>query len=143
MSTLRKTGAGYDYRDSIKDKFVRAGIDDIASRLQNVMALGNYAANGQPDPPPAPTAMQAQAQNGLITVSISHSNPPAGTKWVFQYSSDPLFAAPISTTLDHPIWQQYLPGQKLYMRVAAKFSASPQSPWVYLGSANSPQVVNS
>jgi hypothetical protein len=144
MSTLNQKGASYSNRAYIlgKDRLLVEALDDIASPVQAILIQGNFGRDGTPDPPSAPTALQASALNGLFTVTIVHPNAPAGTQWRLQYSSSPNFTNPIDVGLLHPNWQASLPQQVLYFRAAAKFSASAQSAWTYLGSSAKPIAVS-
>ena len=141
---LSQKGANYKNRALLlnRDRLLAEALDDIASQAQSSLTQGNFGKNGTPNPPSAPTAIQAKSQAGLFTVSIVHRAAPAGTTWRLQYSTSPQFTNPIDVGLVHPVWQGYVPNQKLYFRAAAKFPASAQSAWTYLGSSASPVTAN-
>lgn len=136
---LAQKGADYDYRDHIDDPHVKGALDDIASKLQAVILQGNYGPKGIPQPPSTPSALQVSVLGSLFSATIVHQNAPLGTRWILQYSTSPSFANPISEELGTMTWQKSLPSQALYLRVAAKFPASAQTPWVYAGSSSNPQ----
>jgi len=142
-----QTGATYRNRAFILaqgrfGQLLADALDDIASQAQATQKQGNFAKAGTPSPPSAPTAVQGAVANRVFTVNVIHANAPAGTQWVLQYSlNDSQFgdANTITETLMHPQWQKYLPNGVIYLRAAAKFQASDQSAWVYLGGSAAPQ----
>jgi hypothetical protein len=144
---LSQTGATYRNRAYILaqgrfGQLIADALDDIASQAQATQRQGNFSKAGTPSPPSAPTAVQGAVANRVFTASIIHPNSPKGTQWVLQYSlNDPQFGDTntITETLMHPVWQKYLPNGTVFIRAAAKFQASEQSAWVYLGSSASPQ----
>jgi hypothetical protein len=143
---LSQKGASYKNQAYIRqlDPKLAEALDDIASQTQTIMTQGNFGKTGTPPAPSAPTAVSAKALNGVFTATINHPNAPAGTTWVFQYSTSSQFTddSTITTTLAHPVWQASLPQQKLYFRAAAKTGSSPQSAWTYFGSGANPVAVS-
>lgn len=141
---LSQKGANYKNRAHIqnRDRHLAEALDDIASQAQALATQGNFSKSGTPAPPSAPTAVQAIAANSLFTVNIVHPNAPPGTTWVLQYSTSPQFQSPFTVGLLHPEWQGSLPNQVLHFRAAAKFPASAQSAWTYLGSSAKPISVS-
>lgn len=140
---LSQTGANYKNRAHIlsRDRLLAEALDDIMSKAQASLNQGNFSQNGTPAPPSTPTAISVAAKMGLFTVSIQHPKAPAGTQWVLQYADNLQFNDPITVGLLHPSWQQSLPNQVLFFRAAAKFPASAQTPWVYLGSSAKPTSI--
>jgi len=142
---LSQKGAGYPYRDHIKDEWVRAAHDDHASKIQAILDQGNFGTDGVAQPPSAPAQLGISVSAGLFTVNIVHNKPPMGVRYVLQHATTPNFQAPVSeelgTTPNIPTTvQRYLP-QKFYWRVAAKFPASTLTPWVYFGSPTAPILI--
>ena len=144
---LSQKGAGYDRREHIADPYVREALDDLASQTQAIRTQGNFGAKGIVSPPTAPAALSVSVSAaGIYTANVLHKNPPTGTRYVLQYSTSPNFSNPVSEELGAnpgiPItWQKSLPGQKLSFRVAAKFSASDLTAWVYFGTSASPMQI--
>jgi hypothetical protein len=137
---LSQTGANYKNRAHIlsRDRLLADALDDIMSTAQASLNQGNFSKNGTPEPPSSPSGISVTAKMGLFTVAILHPKAPAGTQWVLQYADNPQFQNPITVGLLHPSWQQSLPQQVLFFRAAAKFAASAQTPWVYLGTSAKP-----
>lgn len=139
---LSQKGAGYDYRDKIKDQYVRDSLDHLASQIQAVVTQGNFSKKGIPTPPSSPTAINVTAVNGLRTVNIVHPNPVSGIRWHLQYATDPNFTNPILVDLGESLTHEiYRPTGMIYIRAAAKFIASDRSQWIYFGNAASPTPV--
>lgn len=139
---LTQQGAIYERRAHIKDQHALAAFDDLASQIAAVRNQGNFGKDGVIEPPHAPTLLLVTVQAGIYTATITHSEAPAGTNWRLEYSRTPDFKSPIKIDLgDSPNWENYLPNQKLYFRVAAKFLASQPSPFVYFGSSANPTAV--
>lgn len=138
--SLSQTGASYKNRAHIlsRDRLLAEALDDIMSKAQASLNQGNFSPNGTPAPPSTPSGISVTVKMGLFTVNILHPKAPAGTQWVLQYASNPQFQDPITVGLLHPSWQQSLPQQNLFFRAAAKFPASAQTPWVYLGTSAKP-----
>lgn len=144
--TLRQTGAGYQNQSTLqrRDRDLGGALDDLASQIQTLRSQGNFGSNGNPLPPSTPVNLHVIASNGFVTATITHPNPPPGTVYRVQYATDANFTKPISVDLGEiPQFHSNMPGQALYYRAAAKFPASPLTPWVYFGASNSPTVVNS
>ena len=147
---LTQQGAQYKNRDHLvrTERFSGEAMDDLASQVAAVRNQLNAGLTGPPDPPSAPSALQVTTNgSGLFSATIQHNNAPAGTQYVFQYSTSANFTDGATTTeiLTHTpgittTWQKSLPGQKLYFKVAAKFPASEMGSWVYLGSGASPTL---
>jgi hypothetical protein len=79
---------------------------------------------------------------GFGRATITHNNAPAGAQYVLQYSTNPGFSSYVEVDNGSSLtWQQYLKGQTLYFRAAARFLSSEKSPWVYYGSQASPTPV--
>jgi hypothetical protein len=138
VAILREKGASYASRQHIKDQYLLDAFDDIASQVQAVRRQGNFVAIGSPKPPSSPAGLAVSQTNGLLTVNILHPNAPAGTQWVLYYSTSPTFEKAIKNTLDHPVFQQYIPQQTLYFKVTAKFPSSNESHPAYLGNEVNP-----
>lgn len=136
---LYHKGANYENRANIKDQFTLGALDDLASQIQAVVTQGNFSKQGKPQPPSTPVAVAVTSNNGLVTATISHPNAEPGTRWVVQYDTSPQFPAPITEEAAYPVWQKQLPQRAVYVRVAAKFLTSDNTPWVYYGSSASPQ----
>ena len=136
---LSQKGAGYDYRDKIKDQFVKGSLDHLASQIQAVATQGNFSQHGKPKAPSPPTSLQVGANNGLFAVTIVHPNAPPGTRWHIQYSTTPNFTSPVTIDIgESNNFELYRPNSTIYFRAAAKYLASDRSPWTYFGSAASP-----
>lgn len=112
-----------------------------AALARAILTQGNYGAKGTPALPSAPASLAVTASPRLFTATIVQNNPPAGVRYVLQYSNTPNFQSPISEELGTTTWPRSLPSQKLYFRVAAKFPASTLTAWVYAGSAAAPALV--
>lgn len=148
--TLSQKGAQYDYREHIKDPWLRAIHDQHASKIQAILTQGNYGEKGPPEPPSAPSQLNVIAGSGVLTASIVHKNAPAGTQYVLQYSTSPNFepSTVISETLNSisaeipTNWQKSLTGFKGYLRIATRFPSSGLGPWVYHGSSANPTQVS-
>lgn len=127
-----------------QDRLLGEALSDIASQVAAARNQGNFGTNAPPDPPSAPAALHVSATTGLLTATVLHSNAPAGTQYVLQYSTTTNFKNAISELLTHTpaiptTWQKALPaGAKYYLRVAAKFPASNLGSWVYFGTAAAP-----
>lgn len=139
---LSQKGAGYDYRDKIKDQFTKGSLDHLASKIQAIETQGNFSSRGVPTPPSSPTAINVTAVNGLRTVNIVHPNPVSGLRWHLQYSTNPSFMNAVTVDLGESTTHEiYRPAGMIYIRAAAKFIASDRSQWIYFGSAASPTPV--
>lgn len=146
---LSQKGATYRNQSELqrRDRILGEALDHLASQVATVRVQGNYGLDGSAAPPSSPTALQVTAASGLFTATVIHSDAPAGTQYVLQYSATRNFENPISEVLSHTpgiatTWQKSLPvGTKLYLKVAAKFPASPLGPWVYVGTSASPTLI--
>jgi|ERR1039458_1632239 hypothetical protein len=139
---LSRNGAGYVGRENVKDQYDLEAKDDLANQIAAVRVQANLGKDGPPDPPSKPSGLAVSSQSKLFTATILHPNAPPGTQWVLQYSTSPNFQAPITVGLLHNTWQSFLPGQTLFFRVAAKFAASEQTAWTYLGTSVQPLAVS-
>jgi hypothetical protein len=145
---LSQKGATYKNQAELsrKDRLLGEGLDDLASQVAAVRLQGNFGKNGAISAPSSPTALQVTPTAGLLTATIVHNSAPAGTQYVLQYSTAKNFLNPISEVLTHTpsittTWQKALPaGGQYYLRVAAKFPASPLGSWVYYGTPAAPVV---
>jgi len=151
MAVTQK-GANYPFRDQLEDGPVKKVLDVINSRVQAILNQGNFGPNGTIEPPSAPTSISVVYSGGIYTVSIMDGNAEAGKVYRLQRSTNASF--PSSSIIEEEItpmtspsnalaatWQKSLPNTQFYFRVAAKYSASEVSPWVYFGSAASPTLV--
>src|ERR1017187_1932585 len=140
---LTQLGAQYINQSALRrqDSILGDALDDLASQVAAARNQGNYGQKGPPAPPSPPTVLQVKSSTGLLTATIVHNTAPAGTQYVLQYSTTKNFQNPISEVLTHTpsittTWQKSLPaGGAYYLRVAAKFPASPLGAWVYYGTS--------
>lgn len=142
---LNPTGAKYRNQDAVqrKDRVLGEAMDDLASQLEQVRQQGNYGPNGNPAAPHPLTTIAVKAAGGFGTVTLTHINAPAGTRYIIEAATTPTFQSPMRidngislTTL--PI---YLKGQTLYFRAAPMFPASDLAPWLYFGGTTTPTAV--
>jgi hypothetical protein len=140
---LSQKGAGYDFRDNIKDQFVLGALDSIENQVQAAINQGNFGKNGVAPPPSPPTALQVTVAAKTFTATIVHPHAPPGTQWRLQYSASPTFQNARTVGLLEPSWEAYLPALGAgYFRVAAKFPHSAASVWTYFGTSVNPTAIS-
>lgn len=144
---LSQPGADYVNRAHVqaKDPLLARALDDIMSKTQAVANQTNAAVTGKTSAPSAPTALSVSKSNGFATATITHENAPAGTNWLLEYSTAPNFRPGTVVQIDNGVsksWGQYLKGQTLYFRTAARFSTSDASDYVYYGTQTNPTPVS-
>lgn len=135
---LSQKGAGYDFREHIKDPYVRGALDSLASQTQAIRSQGQFGPQGSPPAPAFPIALSVTVSGGIFTARISASNPPAGVRYRLQWDTMPNFPNPIEEELGTTTWQRQLSGQRLCFRVRPTLLASEPGDWVYFGSAANP-----
>jgi hypothetical protein len=142
---ISQRGARYEHQAEIeaKDPILGKALAHLASQIEAVRLQGNYGERGEPQKPTGPQQLSISVSSSFFTWAILHTNPPAGTRYILQYSTSPSFLSPVTEEIGSSPGiptsiQRYLPGLHIYSRVAAKFPASGMTPWVYFGSAASP-----
>ena len=143
---LSQTGANYQNQAELqhRDRMLGAALDDIASQMQAVRAQGGFGQSGAPAPPHPVTAISVSSAGGFATVNLIHNGAPPGSQYVIEYSTTPNFQNPNPVRVDNGIslsFHQYLKGQTVYFRTAARLSASALSGWTYYGSSTTPTPV--
>lgn len=138
---ISQKGAGYDYRERIKDEYVRGALDDLASQLQAVRTQGQFGAKGNPPAPSFPIALSVTASNGIFTAIITANQAPAGVRYRLQWSAAANFQNAIEEELATTTWQKQLTGLKLYFRVRPIFLSSAPGDWAYFGTPANPTAV--
>jgi hypothetical protein len=143
---LSQPGADYKNRAHVhnKDPLLGRALDDVMDKVQAVANQTNASVTGKASAPSAPTALSVTNNNGHATLGITHENAPAGTNYLIEYSTTKNFVPGSFVQVDNGIsksYGQYLKGQTLYFRTAARFSTSEPSSFVYFGTQNSPTPV--
>jgi hypothetical protein len=141
---LAQKGAGYQDRNYIKDQHILRALDDIASQVTSVANNTNSTKTGIRTAPAAPTGISVVNSGGFARVTITPTDPIAGTAYVIEYSPNANFSG-TPQRVDNGIvltFERYLHGQTLYFRVASTLYTSPLSPWIYFGGAATPTPTN-
>lgn len=142
--SLSQKGANYQNQAELqrRDRILGAALDDIVSQVQAVRSQGGFGQSGAPAPPHPVTAIAVSAAGGFATVNLVHNGAPPGSQYVIEYSTSPNFQNPVR--VDNGIslsFHQYLKGQTVYFRTAARLSASALSGWSYFGSSTTPTPI--
>ena len=152
MSLLVK-GALYSSREAIQNPAISLrelarhallALDDVASQIQAIRSQGNYGQKIAPQPPHPLSSIAVVNSGGFAQVTLTHNSPPAGSRYVIEYSTTPNFTPATTQRSDNGIslsWERYLHGKTLYFRSAVMYSSSKLGPWVYYGTATSPTSV--
>lgn len=109
----------------------------------NMEQQGNLNAGGQPVAPHAPNGVAISAQNGYVHVAIQDHNPIyRGIRYHLEHDSSPQFTNPIPEDLGTARhFTHYIGNQTRYYRVAASYTSSGPSGWLYHGSVAKPTAV--
>ena len=149
--SLSQKGALYDARDAIAGlpesprelgRHLLRALDSLASQNEAIRQQGNFGLEGPPAAPHSLDAIGVAAANGFVTVRLTHAQPPAGVRYVIEYSTTPNFLNPVR--IDNGIstsFSQYLHGQTLYWRAAPTFLTSGLGSWIYFGGLSTPTAV--
>lgn len=150
---ISQKGAIYKSREGIQNpptslrelaRHLLNAFDDIASQLQAVRTQGNYGQQTSPAAPHPVNAIAVVNSGGFAQITLTHNNPPAGTRYVIEYSTTPNFQSGTVQRADNGIsltWERYLHGKTLFFRAAPMFLSSAVGSWIYFGGAANPTAV--
>jgi hypothetical protein len=73
-----------------------------AALARAILTQGNYGAKGTPALPSGPASLAVTASSRLFTATIVHNNPPAGVRYLLQYSKRPTSRVRFLTSWSQP-----------------------------------------
>ncbi len=119
-------------------------ITSMATGVNNIEQQTNSNATGQPQPPPAVSALHVTAENGHFQIAINHEGAEffRSPKYFVEHSETPDFKNPHIMDLGATRnITKFFGNTTLYFRAYAAYSASHPGPTVYHGDAGQPRPV--
>ena len=129
------------------DYFRRLGLDDapefgarLYEALRSVKTQSttmeqqtNSNMNGEPQPPPAISALRVSAGAGIFHLSVDHPGDfYRGARYHAEYATDESFTNPFPISMHTAReWRGNLGQMALHFRGSVSYGSSPPGPWVY------------